>query len=67
MLWSCCVLFGRLWLNDKYADSDDDYGLDYGDEAAAAAADNDDDHDDYDNVGDNEEMTVKIKTSTVMF
>lgn len=67
LCWSTCnhhvgVLFGRFWLNNKYADNDDDYGFDYGDDAAAAA-DNDNDHDDYDNVDDNEEMN----TSTVMF
>lgn len=45
-------------LNDKYSENDYDYGFDFYDN---------NDHNDYDNVSDNEDMTVNIKASTLMF
>lgn len=38
------VQLGRLWLNHKYVDNGDDYGFDYGNDAAAVS-DNENDHD----------------------
>lgn len=49
--------------SNKYADNDNDYGDDYGDDAA----DNDQNHDNHDYDDNNEDMTVQIKTSAVMF